>query len=118
LLVAHGAPVTVGAVPSGMVRVVVSRSRASVPGCPNWSVQSQPNYDNRTMSNFGCGVNSNLAAMVANPDDLVFGREGPSAVDGKTGAKAITMYRDWPLTGVMEGQQKRPLKDVNTKKGD
>ena len=45
-------------------------------GCPNWSRQAQPNYNNRTMSNFGCGVNSNLAAMVANPEDLIHGREG------------------------------------------
>ncbi len=36
---------------------------------------SQPNYNNRSMSNFGCGVNSNLAAMVANPEDLIHGRE-------------------------------------------
>ena len=116
LLVVPGAPVTSGAVVPGTVRVIVSRTRATVPNCPNWSQPAQPNYNNRTMSNFGCGVNANLAAMVANPDDLVYGQEGSSAVDAATGAKAIQMYRDWPLTAIQEGQIRRPLKDVNTKK--
>jgi pilus assembly protein CpaD len=71
MMVSSGAPVTIGALQDGTVRVVVSRTRASVPGCPNWSDPAQPNYQNRMMSNFGCGVNSNLAAMVANPTDLV-----------------------------------------------
>ena len=37
MLVQPGAPVTAGAVQPGTVRVVVSRRRAEVPGCPNWS---------------------------------------------------------------------------------
>lgn len=112
MLVQPGAPVTAGPVPAGNVRVVVARRRAEVPGCPNWNVPAQPNYNNRTMSNFGCGVSSNLAAMVADPQDLIHGREGPSAVDASTGAKAILMYRGWPLTGVIEGQTKRPFKPI------
>ena len=81
MLVSHGAPVTAGAVAPGNVRVVVSRNVASVPNCPNWERPSQPNYNNRTMPNLGCAVNSNLAAMVANPEDLVHGREGDGVVD-------------------------------------
>jgi len=116
VMVQQGAPVTAGNVQPGSVRVVVSRRTAVVPNCPNWSIISQPNYENRSMSNSGCAVNTNLAAMVANPVDLVHGREGDSAVDVSAGAKAIYMYRNWPLTGVQEGQARRPLKDVNTKK--
>jgi pilus assembly protein CpaD len=115
LLVSQGAPVTTGMVQPGSVRVVVSRRRAEVPGCPNWSTPSQPNFDNKMMSNFGCAVNSNFAMQVANPEDLLHGREGSAAVDASTGAKAILMYRNWPLTGVIEGQAKRPLKEANTK---
>ena len=118
LMVTEGAPVSTGAVGPGAVRVIVSRMRASVPNCPNWSVPAQPNSQNRSMSNFGCSVNSNLAAMVANPQDLLNGREGPAASDGVDGAKAVNLYRDWPLTGVDDGQKKRPLKDVNTIKKD
>lgn len=116
ILLEPSAPVTAGAVPSGAVRVVVSRRRAEVPNCPNWSVPSQPNYANRTMSNFGCAVNANLAMQVANPEDLIHGRPGNSAVDASTGAKAILLYRNWPLTAIKEGQEKRPLNEVNTKK--
>ena len=116
MMVLPTAPVTSGAVPPGTVRVVVSRTPAEVPGCPNWSVPSQPNYNNRSMSNYGCGVNTALTQMVADPQDLLHGREGSVAVDAATGAKAILMYRNWPLTGIVEGQQKRPLRDASTKK--
>jgi len=109
MLVSEGAPVTAGAVQPDAVRVVVSRRRAAVPGCPDWSIPSQPNFDNRNMSNFGCGVNSNLAMQVADPVDLIRGQAGPSAVDASTGAKAVMMYRNWPLTGISPGQNLRPL---------
>lgn len=112
LLVSDGAPVTAGAVQPGSVRVVVSRRRAEVPGCPNWTRPSEPDFQNRSMSNYGCSYNTNLAAMVANPEDLLHGREGSAAVDAATGAKAIQMYRKWPLTGIKEGQSERPFKPV------
>lgn len=119
MMMSPAAPVTAGVVPDGHLRVVVSRNRAEVPGCPNWSVPSQANYDHAMMSNFGCAVNANLAAMVANPQDLIHGRDGPAASDGVAGAKAVQMYRDWPLTGIKEGQVKRPLKTVQeTTKGE
>ncbi|UUR08020.1 CpaD family pilus assembly protein [Sphingomonas glaciei] len=92
LLLSDSVPITAGVIPPGSVRVVVTRTRASVPGCPNWSQPSTPNYSNETMSNFGCGVNSNLAAMVANPADLVSGRES-SSTDASLGNKAIEAYR-------------------------
>jgi pilus assembly protein CpaD len=66
------------------------------------------------MSNFGCSVNSALAMQVANPEDLFHGRQGPATVDAIAGAKAIQMYRNWPLTGVQEGQKQRPLKTVES----
>jgi pilus assembly protein CpaD len=114
MMVLPAAPVTAGTIPSGMVRVVVSRTRAEVPGCPNWNQVSQPNFENKSMSNFGCGVNSDLAMQVANPEDLIHGRQGPAAVDAITGAKAIEMYRSWPLTGIQAGQQQRKLETVQS----
>ena len=112
LLLSNGAPVTAGAVPQGAVRVVVSRTRATVPNCPNWSEPSQPNFANRSMPNMGCGVNTNLAAMVANPEDLIYGREGSGVGDTRTATKAVESYRNAPPTGT-EG-----LKDISTKKKD
>ena len=110
MLVLPAAPVTAGMVPPGTVRVVVSRNRAEVPGCPNWSVPAQPNFENRSMSNFGCGVNSNLADMVANPEDLFHGREGTGVGDALTSSKAVDYYRKAKPTG------EKGLLDVNSKK--
>lgn len=112
LLVSNGAPVTAGAIQPGTVRVVVSRARASVPSCPNWSVPSQPNLQNASMSNFGCAVNSNLAAMVADPVDLVHGREGSGVGDTQTATKAVESYRSAAPSGTSG------LKDISTKKGN
>ena len=109
MMVSPGAPVTAGIVPPGSLRVVVSRRRAEVPGCPNWSVASQPNWDNASTSNYGCSVNSNLAAMVANPEDLLHGREGTGVGDTLTAAKAVQLYRSAPPSG------SKGLQDVTPK---
>ena len=109
MLVSRGAPVTAGAVQPGMVRVVVSRRRAEVPGCPNWSRRAQPNFNNESMSNYGCSVNSNLAAMIANPEDLIHGREGSGVTDTTTSNKAIEYYRALPPSGT------KGLQSVTTK---
>jgi pilus assembly protein CpaD len=109
MLVTSGAPVTAGAVQPGAVRVIVARRRAVVPGCPNWSVKSQPDWDNKTMSNYGCSVNTNIAAMVADPEDLVHGREGTAVSDTQAATKAVDMYRTKEPTG------KGGLQAVSTK---
>ena len=110
LLVSSGAPVSAGMVAPGVVRVVVSRTRASVPNCPNWRTKSQPNFANHSMSNYGCGVNSNMAAMIADPNDLVWGREGTGIGDAETSSRAIRSYRNAKPTG------ENGLLEINTKK--
>ena len=99
MLVSPGAPVTAGAIQPGSVRVVVARRPAEVPNCPNWSRPADPDPMNRSMSNFGCAVNSNIAAMVANPEDLLHGREGGSVTDTTTATRAVELYRTKPPTG-------------------
>jgi pilus assembly protein CpaD len=98
LLLSDGAPVTAGSIEPGLVRVIVSRSAASMPKCPNWDRKAAPEFASSSMSNYGCAVNSNLAAMVANPEDLVRGQAGAQS-DARTTAKAIKSYRDAPPTG-------------------
>lgn len=112
IIISPAAPVTVGAIPSGGVRVVVSRRRASVPGCPNWSRPSAPDTNNQMMSNFGCAMNANLAAMMADPEDLLHGREGSSVTDAAAAARAVDVYRKKPPTGNGE------LKEANPKGGN
>jgi pilus assembly protein CpaD len=112
MLLQPGVPVTAGAVNPGSVRVVVTRARAEVPGCPDWRRHSQPNFENRTSSNFGCGLNSALAQQVANPEDLVHGREGTTVVDPRTGTKAVQYYRSQAPTAT------KGLEAVTTKGGN
>ena len=96
LLVVEGAPMTAGQVQPGAVRVVVSRTTASVPDCPNWS--NHTGGFTSTSPNFGCATNSNLAAMVADPNDLVLGQTG-SGTDPATTSRAIRTYRNQQPTG-------------------
>ena len=99
LLVEETAPVTQGDVPAGSVRVIVSRTKATVPGCPDFSRPAFANLEGSTISNYGCATNTNLAAMVADPRDLISGRQGPSSVDAALASKAITTYKAAPNTG-------------------
>ncbi|HEY0412312.1 MAG TPA: CpaD family pilus assembly lipoprotein [Allosphingosinicella sp.] len=102
LLLSEGAPVTPGAIDPGSVRVVVSRSTASVPGCPFADNYRGPSS---TSANYGCSVNSNLAAMIADPSDLVLGHAGRGRRDDIAGTKAIKVYRDTPPSGSKGLQQ-------------
>ena len=111
LFISEGAPVTEGAIAPGQVRIVVSRSTATVSGCPDYSQPSQPNFTAAASSNYGCAINSTLAAMVANPEDLVKGQaaRGSSA---DTAARAIRVWRD------SEPTAKGGLKNEYTKGGN
>jgi pilus assembly protein CpaD len=75
MIVGETAPVTAGYIATGTARIVVTRSTASVPNCPNWQKQSDANFNSSNHPNYGCAVNSNMATMVADPEDLVRGRE-------------------------------------------
>lgn len=92
LLLADRAPAT-GPVAPGTVRVVLTRTSASVPGCPDYAHPSMMTADASTSSNFGCATNANLAAMIADPADLVRGAPGAPTADPLTNAKAIGAYR-------------------------
>ncbi|MXO89491.1 pilus assembly protein CpaD [Altererythrobacter aquaemixtae] len=99
ILINNGAPVTAGYVQPGNVRIVITRSEAYVPGCPDWSAKSDMNYNNAASPGYGCANNSNLAAMVANPEDLIKGQEGTGETVVSTSNKAIDSYRNQAPTG-------------------
>jgi pilus assembly protein CpaD len=99
LLVGDEAPVTAGAVAPGTVRIVVTRSSANVPGCPDWSAKSETNLKNATSSNYGCATNANMAAMVADPEHLLQGAAGKGQTTVMSSTKAIDSYRQTPPTG-------------------
>ncbi|WP_420143575.1 CpaD family pilus assembly protein [Sphingobium sp.] len=99
LLVSEDSSAQAGDAPAGTMRLIVRRSVASVPGCPNWTANQETGGNLAASSNFGCGVNSNLAAMVANPEDLVRGQGDDSDLRTATSNRAISTYREKPLTG-------------------
>lgn len=101
LFVGNDVPVTAGAVPPGHLRVIISRASAHVPGCPDWSSKSSINFNNATSSNYGCASNSNLAAMVSDPNDLIKGASNERH-DPTTATRAIKTYREKPPTGAGE----------------
>ncbi|MFL0357375.1 CpaD family pilus assembly protein [Erythrobacter sp. GH1-10] len=99
LIVSKVAPTTSGYLEPGQARVVITRSSASVPNCPNWSAASDSNYMNAGSPGFGCATNGNLAAMVANPEDLLEGQKGSGETVISTGTKAIDTYREAEPSG-------------------
>ena len=113
LLLTDGVPVTPGYVDPGKVRVVVTRSHAHVPNCPNWDDKTSANPNNATYSGFGCAVNGNLAAMVADPEHLIRGARGNGETVVMSSNKAIGSYRNQTPTG-----EKGLKKNETNKAGD
>ncbi|MHA1598567.1 MAG: CpaD family pilus assembly protein [Alphaproteobacteria bacterium] len=73
------------------VSIVVRRYVATLPGCPDWSGELT-SYNNTPSSNWGCATATNLGLMVAEPQDLVRGRD-PGYADGEAAARSIDRYR-------------------------
>jgi len=96
---ADRAPITNAPLAAGMVRVVVSRSIATVPGCPDFTRSGSSEFEGSTTSNFGCASSASLAAMVADPLDLVRGQTGNGTADPITSGRAIDTYRKAAPTG-------------------
>jgi pilus assembly protein CpaD len=93
LLLSDEAPPSPAPVTPGTVRVVVSRMQARVAECPDWSRDSSIDYDQNTSSNYGCATNVNLAAMIANPQDLVRGASTSDLTDQTLNTRAIGSFR-------------------------
>jgi pilus assembly protein CpaD len=98
-------PTSVGFVEAGTTRVVVTRSKAVVHGCPDWSAHSDANPGNALSRNYGCATNSNLAAMVANPEHLLKGDGSTGDTVTMSSNKAIGAYRTKAPTGAQELKQ-------------
>lgn len=92
-------PMTASYVAAGSTRIILTRTTAHVPGCPDWHQKSDLSVTNRTASNYGCAVNSNLAAMVADKEHLVKGATGSSETVVMGSTKAIDSFRKAPPTG-------------------
>lgn len=76
-------------------RVILARADASVPGCPLWE-NELVGAPERASTNYGCATQSNLARMIADPNDLVLGQT-PSDVTGSNDAsRTVNAHRTRP----------------------
>lgn len=76
----------------GVVTVVARRYVVNAPACPDWSMPTGRNPDNRPTSNFGCATALNLGAMIADPADLAGGRVLPPE-DGAGAVRSVQVWR-------------------------
>ena len=92
------APAEAEGLAPGSLRVTLTRASATVPHCPDWSANAASNPRDGTSSNFGCAINGNLAAMVANPEDLLRGARTTGHTSAMSAEKAIAAWRLSPPT--------------------
>ncbi len=72
--------------------------------CRNWSQDADQTENNLPMPDFGCSVQHNIAAMVADPRDLVEPRDmGPS--DAARRATITKQYETGAVTAATKSQQ-------------
>ena len=72
---------------------VVGKTSASVPNCPDWSTAANSGAMEGQSSNYGCATSSNLAAMIADPQDLLHGRADDDGA-GEIATRAIKAWRE------------------------
>jgi pilus assembly protein CpaD len=78
--------------PNDQLTVLVERYVVTPPACPDWTKDPVSDHDNELYSNTGCANVTNLGLMVADPRDLVIGRQmGPD--EGNPALAGIARYR-------------------------
>jgi pilus assembly protein CpaD len=83
--------------PKAPVVLSFNRYAAEVPQCGAWRNLSHSN-DNRAYDNFGCALTANMAAQVANPQDLVSPRD-TQPVEGGSREAMYEKFRKGEATG-------------------
>lgn len=83
---------------SAPVRVTYVAVRAQTGPCGRWPEDIANTPDNKHYANFGCSYQNNLAAQIANPNDLI-GPRRPTEIDAERRAVIIGDYQqavsDW-----------------------
>jgi pilus assembly protein CpaD len=92
--------------------IIVTRSGAHPEECGNWPEDMTKTAQNTSYENFGCSQQNNIAAMVADPRDLV--RPRPTApADAMRRSKVFDNYRaGTEISSAQETQQKVKISDV------
>ena len=74
------------------IRIAFNRVLAHTAPCGPWPDQAADTGENRLYHNFGCATQQNLAAIVANPLDLLYPR-GLTPADATRRATVLEKYR-------------------------
>lgn len=109
-LVAMGAPAAhvrvVGyraAAPNAPLKVGFVRFEAKIPQCGEWN-NLTATRNNEAYDNFGCAVTANIAAQVANPEDLL-GPRGTTPADAGRRDTVIGKYRSGATSASAKEEQ-------------
>jgi pilus assembly protein CpaD len=110
-LVAMGAPPAsvrvvgydAAAAPAAPLKVGFMRFEAKIPRCGGWENLSATR-DNDAYGNFGCAVSANVAAQVANPEDLL-GPRGSTPIDAARRDTVLDKYRKGETTASAKEDQ-------------
>ena len=92
------APASDGANP---VRIAYRALAASTDQCGKWSEDLTKDTENKHYQDFGCSYQNNLAAMIANPADLL-GPRAMTQVDAAKRGEVIKKYQTAPAAGASE----------------
>jgi pilus assembly protein CpaD len=87
--------------------------QAKTDPCGDWSQDASQTFDNQTMPDFGCSVQHNVAAMVANPRDL----EQPRTQDAEDQTRRGTVMGNYekgqPTPAALGPDQKAAVSDMS-----
>ncbi|MBP9692071.1 MAG: hypothetical protein KBD90_01920 [Alphaproteobacteria bacterium] len=83
------------------VEIIIERYMVIPPSCADFSVKMGDAQQAYSSSNFGCAYEANLGMMVANPRDLIRGRER-GAYDGSVFAAGINRYETDKVKPILE----------------
>lgn len=89
--------------PAAPLRVGFLRYTAQVPQCGGWE-NITATAANKVYENFGCAVTANIAAQVANPEDLLGPRDMTPADAGRR-ATVLDKYRKGEVTSSAKDNQ-------------
>ncbi|HUO98442.1 MAG TPA: CpaD family pilus assembly protein [Rhizomicrobium sp.] len=97
----------------GQVEIGFIAYSAHTAACGDWSENLGDTSSNRAAKNFGCAVQNNIAAQVADPRDLVEMRASEPA-DATRRAAVIQNYEQGKVTSAQKSQdQSGAVSDVN-----
>ena len=104
--------ILVAATSSAQIEINYISYQARNGACGDWSEDLSYTSENRTAANLGCANQHNLAAMVADPRDLL----GPRAMDGGDAQRRQTVidnYEHGQVSGAQKSaDQKATISDV------